>query len=503
MAIIIISSTSAALRKEVSEDLARKLGYPCLSREELTDQGTAAGIPIGKLEMSIIKSPAQTERLARLKERYLAFITAGICEKAGEGNLVYHGRGGHFLMPNVSHIFRIRLVPNKEYRIQTIMKQMRLDRPRTEKYIQQVDQDIETWVHLIHGQDINDPRQYDLILNLEHMSLANTSVALCSLAELPDFRPTPASLKSMDHYCLAARSRLKLALDARTAEADLTVSANEGVVTVTYMPRQAQVANHIPEVLAEVPGVKEVLATMAETNILWIQEAYNPQSETFTRINQVAQRWGAAIELLRFLPSEEASAETAEEGATPSSSAARKEPEYTGGIEEDTPEKPRIEDGGLSNALEELIRQGRSGGSHFIQGNFQTLSSAISRNVNYSLVVIGDLFISKSKAARIRLLRDLKVYLGGRIRVPVISSDELQEKYFLGGKEIIKSLIFLILVAMGFWGVFTHEEAIINLLQEYKGWKLFSVIAVGLFAPVFAYLYGTIAHIFLKIIKFD
>ena len=78
------------------------------------------------------------------------------------------------------------------------------------------------------------------------MSLPNTSAALCSLAELPDFRPTPSSVKSMDNYCLASRAKLKLALDDRTADADLTVSANAGVITVTYMPRQAQVANHIP-----------------------------------------------------------------------------------------------------------------------------------------------------------------------------------------------------------------------------------------------------------------
>ncbi|MFH0787388.1 MAG: cytidylate kinase-like family protein [Pseudomonadota bacterium] len=503
MAIIIISSTSATLRKEVSESLALKLGFACLSREELTDQATATGIPVGKLEMSIIKSPAQTERLARLKDRYLAFITAGICEQAAEGNLVYHGRGGHFLMPNVSHIFRVRLVPNKEYQIQTRMRQMRLDRPKTEKFIRQVDQDIETWVRLIHGQDINDPRKYDLILNLEHMSLANVSSALCSLAELPDFRPTPASTKAMDNYCLAARAKLRLAMDNRTSEADLTVSANDGVITVTYMPRQTQVAQHIPEVLAEVTGVKEVLATMAETNILWIQESYNPQSETFLQINQMARRWGAAIELLRFLPSEEIATEAAPENQTPSPSTTQERTEYTGGIEEDSPEVPRVEDGGVSNALEELVRQGRSGGSHSIQGDFQVLSSAISRNVNYSLVVIGDLFLAKPKAAQMRLLRDLKVYLGGRIRVPVISSDELQEKYFLGGKQIIQSLVFMILVAGLFWGVFSHQKAIIEFLQEYKGWKLFAMLGVGLFAPVFAYLYGTIAHFLLKIIKFD
>ena len=242
---------------------------------------------------------------------------------------------------------------------------------------------------------------------------------------------------------------------------------------------------------------------MAETNILWIQEAYNPQADTFLQINQIAQRWGAAIELLRFLPSEEMVLEAAEDETGLSSGTATKSREYTGGIEEDVPEPPKVEDGGLNTALEELIRQGRSGGSRFVQGNFQALSSAISRNVNYSLVVIGDLFLAKPKAARTRMLRDLKVYLGGRIRVPVISSDELQEKYFLGGKEIIKSLVFMVLLAGMFWGVFSHQETVMKIIQDYKGWKMLSMIGIGIFAPLFAYFYGTVAHIFLKIIKFD
>ena len=502
MALIIISSSSAALRKEVSESLARKLGYACLSREELVDQATAAGIPVGKLEMSVIKGPAQTERLARLKERYLAYITSGLCEQAGEGNLVYHGRGGHLLLPNVSHIFRVHLVPNQEQEIHGKMQQLRLDHPKAEKYIQQVNQDIEKWVHLIHGQDLHDPRQYDLILNLDHMSLANASTALCSLAELPDFRPTPASLKAMENYCLASRARMMLSLDHRTAESDFTVSANDGVVTVTYMPRQTQGAPFITEVLADLPGVKEILATMADSNVLWIQERYDSRSETFTQLNQVAQRWGAAIELLRFLPSEEVGVETVEEvPAAPNPTVSKKE--YTGGIEDDLPELPVVEDGGLGQTLEELVRQGRSGGSRLLQGNFQTLSSAISRNVNYSLVVIGDLFLTKSKAAQTRMLRDLKVFLSERIRVPVISSDELQEKYFVGGKQWIQFMVFMALIVGSFWGVFSHQDAIITFLQDYKGSKLLSAVAIGLFAPIFAYFYGTIAHLFLKMIKFD
>jgi hypothetical protein len=118
-------------------------------------------------------------------------------------------------------------------------------------------------------------------------------------------------------------------------------------------------------------------------------------------------------------------------------------------------------------------------------------------------VVVGDLFLTKSKAAQTRMLRDLKVYLSERIRVPVISSEELQEKYFIGGKQWIQFLVFIALIAGIFWGVFSHQEAILDFLQAYRGAKLLSMLAIGLFAPIFAYFYGTIAHLFLKMIKFD
>jgi len=504
MAIVILSSTSAPLRKEIAEKLAAKMGYPCLGREEVIDQATEAGIPVGKLEMAVIKSPARSEGLARLKERYLAFVTARICEMAGSGNLIYHGRSGHLLLPTVSHVFRVRLVPNREHQIQSDMLKLRMDRAKAEKYEQQVNEDIERWVHLIHNQDVNDPKQYDLVLNLDNMSIPNAVAALCSLVDLPDFRPTPASMKAMDNYCLGARARMQLALDERTSWADLNVSAHEGTVTVTYMPRQAQVAASIPEVLSDLPGVKEVLATMAETNILWIQESFNPQSESFAQLNQIAQRWGAAIELLRYLPSEEMVVAEKEEKPESLSVPPPFAPEnYPGGIGEDTEEPPAPDDGGLKKTLEELIRQGRSGGGHHLRGNFNALKKTISQPQNYSLVVLGDLFLNRPKAVQTRLLRDVKVFLGENIRVPVISLDELQKKYFLSRKEWIKVCLFILVVAGILGGLFTHQEGVIAFLQRYKGWKLLSTVTVGVAAPLFAYFYGTVARTILKLVKLD
>ncbi|MGE5254338.1 MAG: AAA family ATPase [Planctomycetaceae bacterium] len=503
MPLVIISCSSRSLRKELAESLSRKLGHPCLSREELTDQATDEGIPMGKLEMSVMKGSYPTDRLARLKERYLAFIIKSICERARSGNLVYHGRGAHLLLPNVSHIFRVRLVPHMEHWIQNKMLRFHMDRNRAEQYVRQVSDDTTRWVRFVHERDVDDPKLYDLILNLENMSLSSATMAICSMAELPDFRPTPVSLRTMEDYFLGAQARLKLALDERTAEADLTVSANDGVLTVTYMPRQSRVAEFIPDVLAGIKGVKEFLVTMADTNILWIQETFDSRSEMFGQLNQVAQRWEAAVELLRFIASDDVRAVGVEEASPILPASLPVRGKFNGGIEDDIPAPPSVDDGGLGQTVEELIRHGRSGGSRILRGNFRDLASAISRNVNYSLVVLGDLFLSKSKAAQLRMIRDLKIFLGEKIHVPVISVEELREKYLFGYRQLLKLLLYLAVVLIVYWAVFVHQEPVLLFLQKHKGWNFLSTVAIGLFAPLVAYLLGTAVHLFLKMIKFD
>ena len=85
----------------------------------------------------------------------------------------------------------------------------------------------------------------------------------------------------------------------------------------------------------------------------------------------------------------------------------------------------------------------------------------------------------------------------------MISAAELQKRYFLGGKQLTKFFIFILLVLGIYWGLFTHQETILSFLQQYKGSKILAVAFVGILAPVFAYLYGTIAHVILKLIKLD
>ena len=127
MPIIFISSVPFSGGERLAQILAQKLGYCYLCREEVVAQANECGIPVGKLEVAVIKKPSVQERLSHLKERYLAVATAAICEKAAGGSLVYYGRAGHRLLRGVAHVMRVYLVPNQDQRLTTAMLRFSAD----------------------------------------------------------------------------------------------------------------------------------------------------------------------------------------------------------------------------------------------------------------------------------------------------------------------------------------------------------------------------------------
>jgi cytidylate kinase len=246
MQVICISRGTFSGGKELAERLAAKLGYNVLGREELVEAATSEGIQVGKLEIAMVKPWTFNDRLAVEREHYLAFTTAYLCDKAMEGKLVYHGRTGHLLLPGVSHVLRIRAVADKEYRIKAAMQRLGLPREKAIRYLDEVEGDIHRWVQSMYGSSWDDSNHYDVIVNLEQMSAENASSALVSVAQLPNFQMTPASKQAMEDLRLAAKARVLLAKDDRTAGLSFKARASKGAVTVTYQPQHSDIAEATP-----------------------------------------------------------------------------------------------------------------------------------------------------------------------------------------------------------------------------------------------------------------
>lgn len=517
MQIICVSKGADSAGKELAQSLAQKLGHLCVSRAELIEAATNEGIAVGKLEMAMVRGRGFSQRLALERDHYLAFSRAYLCERALSESVVYHGRTGHLLLPGVGNVLRIRALQDLESRIAQVMKELSLEREAAGRYIHEVDGDRERWVRNMYGVAVDEPVNYDFTITLQHLGVDNAASALVASAQLPDFQLTPASIGVLKDLHLGARARIALARDENTYQAAVKVRADQGIVTVNYLPQDSDAAPHIGRVLEGLPGLSDLRITMATATLLWIQEEYRAHSEVYDKVLEIATKWNAAVELVRLAP------ETAKPKASTASDSVPNgipgpDQAYNGGIEEDEPDR-EVEDGGVAATLDELAGAGRAGGGKSVYGGQQDLIEALDRGFPYTLVVVGEAFLSKAHAARVRATRDLRSFLADRIRAPVVTADELGEQYLFGRRDILWTIVFLAVTALLFFLVFSNETRILAFMAN-TGWyaeavqgtflsrfewlpKVVVSAALVLFIPMVAYSYGRVTGAFMKLIKME
>jgi cytidylate kinase len=502
MQIVCISRGSYGYGKELANKLASKLGQTCISREVLAEKATDSGIPIGKAEMLIMKRRPLSEEMAIEVDRFKSFVTASLCEKAlAEEGVVYHGRTGHLVLPGVTHIMRVRAIANMEERITLAVNRMNMTREKAKTYIDQVDDDIRRWVRTLYNVDWHDPSLYDVNISSDRLSVESSASALMQMAKLPEFMPTPASQQVLKDLLLAAQCRLAIAKDDRTHAVKATVKADKGKLSVTYLPRQFKLAEAIPSVLEKIKGIESLICTMATTNILFLQEIFDPNAQSMSDLIEIAEKWNAAVELLRFSDKRGARSHASEE-----TFAAAAPDEDNGGILDDGEPPVDCEENGcgIPETLDRLIQVGRAGGSRTVQGDASDLLNSFNRTEKYSLMVVGDLFNSKGEAVRKRLKRDLISMLSEKFHIPVIATEELKARYLFSPRQLISLAGYGVVAALFYLTVFTFQEQILGFLRPSQAYlKLIVAACIGIITPVAGFCIAGFYHNILKLIKME
>jgi cytidylate kinase len=198
------------------------------------------------------------EQVAGERISYLNYVRAALCERAQHGHLVYHGHAGHLLLAGVSHVIRVRVVADLEYRIKSAAERRTLSRKEAIAYIKKVDQERVKWTRFLYGVDWHDPGLYDVVVNVERLGVDGACELVVRMTELDPFKPTPASQKALDDLALSSRVWAALASDPRTAASDLRVEADDGLVTVNGTTGSQEVVEAIPVVAGQISGVREV-----------------------------------------------------------------------------------------------------------------------------------------------------------------------------------------------------------------------------------------------------
>jgi hypothetical protein len=204
MSIITISRGSYSRGKEVAEKLAQALGYQCLSRDILLEASELYNIPEIKLVRAIHDAPSILERLTYAKGPYVAFIRAALLHQAQRDNVVYHGLAGHFLLKGIPHVLKVRIIANLGDRVKEEMKRENISAEEARQILLKDDDERRKWSKNLFGIDTWDPGLYDLVININYITVDGAvDIIRCTLKD-PRFQTTPEGQKLVDELSLAA-----------------------------------------------------------------------------------------------------------------------------------------------------------------------------------------------------------------------------------------------------------------------------------------------------------
>jgi cytidylate kinase len=261
MAIVTISRGTFSGGKILADRLGTTLHYPVLSREDaLFEASRTYGISEEEVASALGEPPHFWQQVPGKRIAYLKCFTAVLLERAQAGNLIYHGNAGHLLVGGISHVLRIRVIANMEFRIEAAMNQLKCGRDEAIAYIEKVDKKRRKWAQFLYGVEWDDPALYDAVLNLERMGVVSTCMTITRMVELGDFKVTPASLQAQEDLLLSSKVWIALAKDEHTKAAFVKVAADQGKVTVQGGAGSGKVIDAIQVVAKRVPGVKEVVS---------------------------------------------------------------------------------------------------------------------------------------------------------------------------------------------------------------------------------------------------
>jgi hypothetical protein len=103
--------------------------------------------------------------------KYLSGLTHVVEELAKSQSIVIRGRGSQFILKALPGAFHVLIVTPVKIRQERIMKTMKLSEDAAGREIARFDKGSHEFIKRYFHSDINDPVNYDLVVNTEHISV--------------------------------------------------------------------------------------------------------------------------------------------------------------------------------------------------------------------------------------------------------------------------------------------------------------------------------------------
>jgi cytidylate kinase len=259
MSVITISRGTMSGGKMIAEQLTKDLAFRCIDRDVIVEKAAASGVSQEELRDALLKPPTFLERFQHKRYLYLTLFQAALTEEVKTGKVIYHGNAGHLLLKGGGPVFRVRIIAPLEFRIAMTQQRLKLAREEAVTYIQRMDEHRRKWTQYLYGVDWTDPSLYDMVINLEHVSIQDAADSIAHIVRKQAcFNFDDKCRSMMDDLALASRVKAKLALHEATSHLEFEVSAREGRLAIQGKVPDVHLVEEVQRVAESVDGVREV-----------------------------------------------------------------------------------------------------------------------------------------------------------------------------------------------------------------------------------------------------
>ncbi len=255
MAIITLFSGPYCSGDEVAQGVADHLGYQRVDEEVLVEAAKRSKLTVDKLKRSLSGSPGFLGKFTKEHERALAYLRAALADMLHRDNLVLHGYVTHLIPLSITHVLKICLIANTDYRVEAAMKAEGISKDKALKKVHEGDNERGAWTHRVRSNDPYDDALYDIVLAMQSTSIEQAIDSICSGVSIDTLNRTPEDEQAMADFALA--SEVNIALAEKGYEID--VKADNGNVQIflnKYTSRLEHTQKKIEEIAVAVAGVQ-------------------------------------------------------------------------------------------------------------------------------------------------------------------------------------------------------------------------------------------------------
>jgi cytidylate kinase len=234
MPVIALTQEMGSLAKDVALRLG-ELGQLQVMRHEVVEN--VAGrmhVPASLIQRLREGKAGFRERRGTDSQRVAIYTAEEMFALAQRGNVVLRGWGATVLLRPVPHVVGVRITRPFAQRVDWLMDNLGMDdRGAAESEVRRSDEAHASRMRAQFGVTWGDPLLYDVVINMERVSIDSAVAQILALAARPEFQETEASRARLAGLAVSARVRAALKSNKATSETNIAIDADAVKVTLT------------------------------------------------------------------------------------------------------------------------------------------------------------------------------------------------------------------------------------------------------------------------------